>query len=245
MTDELMLMVFDYLPDSDLDKCRQVCKKWLAIANDEFFLASRTPPPPEACGQKAWETIGKVTNIRRLPSRIRQILDSPCPIWQGEPIKDTHILFWLPTTVNGQAHTINNIGTLVPMPGKKSGYSYIWGLVKIKLGNEPNPTGKWLLMTKTTLPGTDEEKMDIVMEKIKELNEKAKTDYRMFTPLEAITGCFLEFKRSGSRLYSYMFTRCSTIVGGYRIYVGSTFDGLDVGDSHTTSGSGVGVLREI
>jgi hypothetical protein len=244
LPEELMLEVFSYLPDSALGRCRQVCKKWLGLASDERFLASLEPP--EAFGQKALNTlIGKVTNIRRLPTNIRQILDSPCPIWDEKTVKDTHILFWYPTSVNDAPHTINHIGKLVSMPGKDTGYELIWDRIVAEFGSVPNPTGKWLLMTKKVLPGTEWTSLDQKMDVIKRLNKKAKTEYRMFKPLEVITGCFAEFKRSGTSLYSNI-TLCDQRVRGHHLIL-IVFDsgGLRVNALHGSDCRGCGVLREI
>lgn len=207
---ELTSAVFSYLSESVLGKCRQVCTKWRDIANDNGFLTSRGQPP-EAFGGKGWYKMGKVTIDRRLPSNIRQILDSPCPIREGKTIKETHILFWNPTTVSGQNNTMNKmIGTLLPMISGQSNYNVLSSFILNSIGDVPNPTGKWLLLSKEPLLGTASLSLTEKMDHIKLLNDAGKTNYRMFTALEVTTACYVAHIQSNGqeRLYKSSPTIC-------------------------------------
>lgn len=256
---ELMCVVFSHLSDSELGKCRRVCKRWREIANDDGFLTV-IGQPPEAFGQKGWYKTGKVIVNRRLPSNIRQILDSPCPIREGKTIKETHILFWNPTTVNGQNHTMNKmIGTLLPMISEQSSYNFLSSFVLNSIGDVPNPTGKWLLLSKEPLLGTACLSLTEKIDHIKRLNDAGKTNYRMFTGLEVVTACYVAHIQSNGqeRLYNTSPTICQdriiqnvSFLGtcDYPVFVSFNQFGLTVDtcrDGQNEDDFGAGVVMEL
>ena len=51
-----------------------------------------------------------------LPPDIHQILASPCPIWPGKTIQETHMLTLIPATVNNQPFTLKTLGELIKQP---------------------------------------------------------------------------------------------------------------------------------
>src|ERR1700690_3748393 len=111
LPDEIIQKIFSYLSDSALGNCCQVSKTWNAIAGEESFRDSLYSEPAIAFGKEKWKKhFGAVGRISRLPENIDEILESPCPIHEGQKIKDTHILVYIPKQINGQPHTANHIG---------------------------------------------------------------------------------------------------------------------------------------
>ena len=197
---ELIQHIFSYLDDSELEKCRQVCKQWQELGSDEIFLKTRYSEPDEAFGLKKWETlIGKVEQVPHLHSEIKKILESPCPIHEGKNIKDTHILFYNPKQVNGQPHTINNIEKLISRYG--TGYGMFWKQGRDEHGDTPNKKGEWILMTRDILPESGNKTYTEQQILIENLSKKAQIEYQAPKLIEAITGIFIEFVNSRTRLY--------------------------------------------
>ena len=252
---ELIQHIFSYLEDSELGKCRQVCKQWQALGSDEAFLKKRYSEPEEAFGKKKWETyIGKIEEVPHLPREIKKILESPCPIWgkEGKKIKDTHILFYNPQQVNGQSHTVNNIEKLVKSSkeGNATVYRYIFCMIANEYGDTPNEKGEWILMTKDVLPGSRNKTYDKQQSLVKDLSKKAQVEYLVPKLTEAITGIFAEFVRSGTCLYSnnpWTYTRCQEQIVGNPLVVGGFAPGGLFICSLSRFGSGncgVGALRK-
>jgi len=72
LPDEMIQKIFFYLDDSELRKCRQVCRKWQELASDEYFLKTRYSEPLEAFGKDKWDTlIGKIGEVPHLPNNIK------------------------------------------------------------------------------------------------------------------------------------------------------------------------------
>ena len=77
-------------------------------------------------GAAQWETyFGDIGAEPPLPPDILEILTSPCPIWSGKKIGETHLLVLIPETVNGEALTFNRLGELIKCPKQGHSTQYI------------------------------------------------------------------------------------------------------------------------
>jgi hypothetical protein len=249
LPDEIIQKIFFPLTDRELGACRVVCRDWQALASDESFLKSRYTEPAVAFGKEKWAHIGKVEEVPHLPDNIDDILESPCPIWEGKKIKETHVLVYKPQQVNDQPHTINNIGKLVLIEGKATDYRYIWDAIVNEHGNTPVEKGEWVLMTKDVLPGSRNKSYTEQQTLVRNLSEKAHVEYQVPKLIDAITCIFAEYVSSKTRLYSdtpLTYTRCQEQTKGFQLVVGGFAPGgLCVIYCHFVCDfGGVGVLRK-
>ena len=244
--DEIIQKIFFTLKDSELGRCHRVCKRWKVLASDEVFLKTRYPEA--AFGEDKWKAIGKIGKVPRLPNNINEILEGPCPIYEGKKIKDTHILAYKPKQVNVQPLTVNNIGTLFPIQGNATGYRNIWSEIITEHGNTPVEKEEWLLMTKDVLPGSRNKSYTEQQTLVKNLSEKAQAEYQVPKLIDAITCIFAEYASSGTRLYStdpWTYTRCQEKIRGYQSIVGGFAPaGLIVDNYFVGDDIGVGALRK-
>src|SRR5258708_619998 len=94
----------------------RVIVEYLKSENDDFLF-----------GERDWETlVGRVAPAPALPPNIEAILQGPCPFFPGKKVKETHLLVYMPTTVNEQPLTLERLGELAKryFPGSKTGYQY-------------------------------------------------------------------------------------------------------------------------
>ena len=252
MSDEVIQHVFSFVDDGTLGKVKQVCKDWLVLATDEVFLKALYREPAEAFGEEMWKThIGEIEQPPRLPLNIKKTLASPCPIWDGKKIKETHILVYRPERINGKPNTVNNIGKLVPMDGKPTGYRFICDVEEH--GDTPATEGKWLLMTKDVLPGSLGKRYADQQELVKQLSQQTGVEYEVPHLLDTITCIFAEYKRSGKYLYgNNTYTRCQERATqgwpqGWPLLAGGfACEGLFVyGSCFNDDDYGVGALRKV
>jgi hypothetical protein len=200
---------------------------------------------PRIFGKADWEKhIGTVGDEPLLPPDIEQIMNGPCPFWEGKKVHETHLLVLVPEAVYGKPLTLGLLGELVqnPLQGHETEYNYF------NLGDyqdSPAPASHWALMTRDVLPGSRSKRY-----KEQQAIAQSKPGYQIPTLLDAVTVVFMEYVRSGRRLYSntpWTFTRCQEkytenqqlVIGGF------STDGLDVIDSgFGLECDGVGGLRK-
>lgn len=177
--------------------------------------------PDIAFGKAAWaKHFGDVGVEPPLPPNIEQLLNGPCPIWQGKTVRETHLLVLVPQTVNGQPLTLKLLGELVqkPLQGNATKYrSFYLGEYK----DPPAPASHWALVTRDVLPGS-RSKPYAEQQKI----AQGYSGYQVPTILDATTAILMEYVRSGTRLYGdnpWTYTRSQEkynknwqlIVGGF------------------------------
>ncbi len=209
----------------------------------------RRPNIPYAMFGKAnWaEHLGDIGIEPSLPSDIEAIMNSPCPYWPGQKVKDTHILVLIPQTVNGKPLTLRSLGDLVKAHDQpyKTQYRYFWPEALKEYGDTPAGPSRWMLMTKDVIPGS-RGKSPIEQQK---LMSKENREPKM---LEAAVCIFMELFRSGTRIFGntiITYTRCkeTTSDGDLLAVGGFSLDGLHIDDCDAVGASEVGVaaLREL
>eukprot|EP00540_Astrosyne_radiata_P000297 CAMPEP_0116823504 /NCGR_PEP_ID=MMETSP0418-20121206/875_1 /TAXON_ID=1158023 /ORGANISM="Astrosyne radiata, Strain 13vi08-1A" /LENGTH=1063 /DNA_ID=CAMNT_0004451765 /DNA_START=1006 /DNA_END=4194 /DNA_ORIENTATION=- len=103
--------------------------------------------PTMAFGASAWkEYIGDVGAEPPLPANIDEILDGPCPFWEGKRVRDTHILTMIPSHVNGQSFSLDLLGELIehPLTGPATKYGYYYSAVKSNYGTQSPDHSYWV-----------------------------------------------------------------------------------------------------
>ena len=108
--DELILEIFSYLSFDDLATLRLVSKTWNQIATDEKLTKKKEIYTKIAFGNDKWARCfgddmvkdeDRDEEFASLPWNIAGILESRCPVYPDQRIKDTHMLVRLPKTLNG------------------------------------------------------------------------------------------------------------------------------------------------
>jgi hypothetical protein len=170
-------------------------------------------------GAKEWERyFGEVGETPPLPSDIVEILDSPCPFWQGKQVKDTHLLVLIPAAVNDKPFTLNLLGELVQNPkqeNRSTAYRYYNTDVQQELGHQSTDGSYWILMTRCILPNTST--MDYPTQKtwVAMHADRMQLPYTMPHALEAATAILSHYVCSGERLYTddlCTWTRCQELI---------------------------------
>lgn len=179
------------------------------------------PTPPMAFGEEEWKMyFGDVGEVDRLPRNIEEILNAPCPYWQGR-VRDTHLLTWIPRTVNGQVLTHTTLEKMIQQP--LSGYPA--ELADICTGGNDDTEvtrGHWALLTKWILSGSggiDGSK--------KLLGEGLLIPpYQPPSIFDAGVSILMHHARTGERLYRETFTYCTEKEwdGPWHLSVGGFYD---------------------
>jgi hypothetical protein len=198
-------IIFRNLSLHALGTCSLVCKVWREIAEKQittFF-------PDKAFGPKEWFIYfgAHLGNIPRLPTNITEILSSPCLFWLGKKVHETHLLVLVPQTINDQPLTLKTLGELVnkPLIGPATQYSLF------NLGEYTDPAAPpshWVLMTRDVI---EESRNKTYPDQQTVLSQKGHGVYAMPNILDATVCIFMEYVRSGTRLYSDSpgtWTRC-------------------------------------
>jgi hypothetical protein len=143
-------------------------------------------------------------------------------------VHETHLLVLVPETVNGQPLTLKTLGELVekPLTGSATQYS------NFELGKYTDPaapSSHWALMTCDVIEeGLDKSCLD----QQTLLSQKGHGVYAVPTILDATVCIFMEYFRSGIRLYSSPWTwiRCQEkYPADLQLFVGGFYEGgLDV-----------------
>jgi hypothetical protein len=226
----------------------------IALNPIKDLSSGKSSLPAMTFGKALWEKyIGDVGVEPPLPADIDQILDAPCPFWPGKKVSETHVLVLIPQTVNEKPLNLKLLGELVqkPLQGNTTKYNY---LDLGKYIDPAAPKSHWALMTRDVIEGTRSKSYSSQQALITRYSQQTKAAYEVPTVLDAAVCIFMEYVRTGTRLYSdspRTYTRCQEkydpkwqqlVVGGF------SAAGLRVRDSHDISNGeshGVGGLRNL
>jgi hypothetical protein len=165
------------------------------------------------------------------------ILDSPCPFWPDQLVKDTHLLVLIPATVGGVPFTLTQLRKLIKHPkngGHSTRYRHYSNLVKSQIGEESPPRSYWLLMTREILPDSRDKTYDAQKALVAAYASKLGLPYEMPHALEAAAAILLHHACEGERLFGdapRTYTQCQEKVNKNRfpVFVGGfSSGGLDV-----------------
>jgi hypothetical protein len=199
--------------------------------------------------QLTWsQYFGEVGAVPPLPTNIGEVLNSPCPFWEGKQVKDTHLLVLVPATVDGKPFTLDLLVDLIESPkggGSKTKCNYYDSEVQKELGTKSPGGSYWVLMTRDVLPGSQRKTYDDQKALV-----AAHVHYDMPYALEAATAILVHHARTGERLYTdalWTYTRCQEKVNENKYEVVVSYiesAGLDVGRSKRSS-RGVACCRKL
>ncbi len=176
-------------------------------------------------GESEWTTFcGRVDPAPPLPSDFSDIWNGPCPIYSGKKINETHMLVYIPATIDGKPFTLKKLGEIAKrfFPKTGRGFEYITPSIFDKLG-EKSTESRWVLMTKDVLRGSRNKNYAKQRKIVARLAEKS-LGYKVPDALEAAT-CILAqyFFDSKTRSFSnelWTYTRCEEEIQGDQVIVG-------------------------
>ena len=178
---------------------------------------------------------GEVGAVPPLPPNIAEILGSPCPVWPGKTVGETHKLVLVPGTVNGPPLTLDLLGELIRIPrqGNATKYRYYDSEVKKEHGKS-SYRAHWILMTKDVIPGS----RDKSYAEQKAMVTGLVGGYQVPTLLEAAVCILMEHVETGRRLFSddpWTYTRCQEKVKDYQTVAGGLRRTASASSSATTT----------
>ena len=208
-------------------------------------------------GKTVWERYyGAVGEEPTLPADIEAMMNSACPFWPGNKLKDTHLLVLIPSHVAGKPLTLDYLSELIKQPqGEGYGTKYVgyWDEAREAIGSQSPDSSYWVLMTRGVLPGSRDKIYQDQRALVADHASHTGLAYEVPGALEAAVVVLLHHVRSGERLYLYSdrgctHTRCrENVVEDFQMVVGGfSSEGLDV-DAHTSYGTdihGIAGLRK-
>jgi hypothetical protein len=235
-------IIFSNLSLPELGACSRVCKVWKEMAQKHINAFTHE----KAFGPKEWFTYfgAHLRNVPRLPLNIAEILNTFCPFLIDKKVFETSLLVLVPETVQGQPLTLKTLGELVKKPLKGNATKYDYFFVD-EYNDYPSPCSHWVLMTRDVIDGSRNKSC----KDHQSLLEKHVV-YEVPHILDAAVCIFMEYIRTGTRLYSNSpstFTSCQEkddynwqlAVGGFGPR------GLSVGSGGGNECTGVGGLRKL
>jgi hypothetical protein len=220
---------------------------------DHFSSSSSSSTIPSvAFGKAEWATyFGDVGVEPLLPPDIGDILASPCPIYSGKTIGETHMLVLIPETIKGKPLTLKSFGNLIrrPKEGHKTQYGKCRNRVIDQHGDTKVSNSHWVLMTKDVIPNTQNKSYEEQCEVLQTLSQKAKAEYEVPRLLDATVAILMHYVSKGERLYPHdpwTYTRCQESIEGSQTAVGGFFpEGLSLYYSYFNDQYGLAGLRKL
>lgn len=178
-------------------------------------------------GERDWERFaGRVTTAPSLPPNIEEILHGPCPCFPGKQVRETHLLVYLPTALDGQPLTLKSLGELAKryLPRSNTGYNLLYHEIVKQLGDTPLAKSSWALMTTDVLPGSRYRSYAEQQGLVTALAARTLAAYEVPRTLEAAICILTHYFKNQTRLFNVFpqptYTRCQENVNGNPIYVG-------------------------
>lgn len=152
----------------------------------------------ECLGEYEWNTlIGRVDPEPPLPENFSLIWESPCPIFQGKKVYETHWLIYIPYKVDEKPLTLINFGEMTKRHFPENNllgcyYSIAQGCLKAA-GNKSIARPCWILMTKRGYR--------IAYTNFSQWNKNGEK-YRLIGPLEAVISNVMNYLISNNKSHS-------------------------------------------
>lgn len=251
---ELLVEIFSYLKANEAEEGFKVNQAWRKLAEDPFllknFIFNELVFGPEKWAEKYVEVDAKEASSA-LPADMFDILNGPCEAFPGKKVWQTHMLVWIPGSINGRPLTLNSLGELAKkyFPNLLTGYSGILdGIVK-EYADKPYDSSRWVLMTKDVLLGSRNKIYVVQQAIVANLAKRTGIPYEVPKVLEAAVCIYAQYFSSRKRLFSFRpwkltFLRCyehQIIAGNFKQ------EGIEVSlfDDDTVSESvGIAALRK-
>ncbi len=234
LNDDVCKKIFYEFNFKELRKVSTVAKNWNKLINDKELI-KKIISSKFCFNWEHWDKFADMGNMSRteyetafrlIPDSIFSFLQGPCPLSKNKNVMDTHILVWIPKTLNEKSLTINYFGDLlkqIPQFSRFSeGYKMIWSDVKELEGNKTIESG-FVLMTKNNIPGSYSQPYKLQEKMVKDLNKKYSTCYEIVKAADAVICIYAEYLKTGERLfpaYPWEETRCQEKISEEYITIG-------------------------
>jgi hypothetical protein len=180
-----------------------------------------------------------LSRLKALPARIPplsrnfcQTLDSPCPIYEGKKVRETHILMLILQEFRSLNHLEKNIlkpyAEIHHRNENPLRFNHFDENARQEYGDAPFKPTHWVLMPKKILPGSRCESSQEQIKMIKELNAKAPITYEIISLQDVVSAFFLHQVATEERLCPIehqllTYTHVQESVGRFGVLVGSFF----------------------
>ncbi len=176
-------------------------------------------------GKKQWETyFGEIGKEPPLPKDIYEILNSPCPIFLGKKVRETHMLVLIPETVNGKPLNLTTLEELVKAPKEGHATQYsddISGeILNDEHANQATAKSHWALMTMDVIPESRNKSYSDQHDLITELAKQTGINYEVPNVLDVAICILMHYIGDGKRLFTddpLTCTRCQENVQGSQL----------------------------
>jgi|GEM_PF-6501979 len=266
LSSEIISYIFSWLNLNDSITVSLVNKKWRKSAiSPQKLAAIKKVYLEQAFGSDKWmsyfnfnvqgqeeqiiknlDTKGEFSSF---PLNVIEMLQSPCPAYPGMEVGKTHLLVWIPKTINNEPLTVTSFGKLVNKfyltnrPRASSPYETRW-FSMAETFDKPLERSYWGLVTRDTLENSHGKAYPIQKSLVKNL-KGASTDYEVPQVMEAIVALFADYlKCDGYKEDQYLCahtTRCEGRMGENQVILtegvcGTTFLAMDEPDSVLQTG---------
>ena len=166
-----------------------------------------------AFGAEKWNKyFGDIGVEPPLPPNIEYVLNSPCLFWPDKKVRDTHLLFLVPATVDGKPLTLNSLQELIQKPkeGYKTQYRYYNDFIKNELGNQ-STSSHWVLMTRDVIPGSRSKPYEDQKKLVATHAKNSGQPYELPKALDVTIGILIEHVQTATKLYNdnpWAYNRC-------------------------------------
>lgn len=205
--------------------------------------------PTMAFGALKWEQyFGLKVEEPKLPPDINDILEGPCPIFNGKKVAETHFLTLIP-----EGMTLAYLQTLTqnPRQGNKIGFRDR-GIAWDQYSQIPTDKTHWVLMTNDVIPDSRKKSWEAQQALPAKLTWQ---EYELLSGIDAGICLLIQYVETGLRFYSFdslTWTRCVEQVkdGSYEwpLAIGGFKDGAGLRvfylGAHEMGFFGVGLCRK-
>lgn len=202
----------------------------------DFLMFHPTELPEGVHGKKDWNARGvDVGHVPPPPKALLEALNEPCPIAKdGSKMIDTHVILWMPSTLNGEPIDVNNLEKMAQSDAfgeNKMGYDFIYDPIRTDAAiNQSLEGGYWLALYKKPVAGGQS-----FSDQKKYIADNC-PGYEVPKTREVIACSFMQYGCSGdkkerilARENAVCYSRCEEEIEGYQVDVGSLdSSGLDV-----------------
>lgn len=249
---DILTKIFEEFDLKNLYRISSVCKTWQTLTHDGLLI-KKIIYHNHAVNPHHWNHFfGKGTiadsgmskAFDTLSSKTFEVLKSSSLAFANKLIMDTHILIWIPETINGKELTVNNFMDLVKMKMNQGSY-YIWPQVKNLIGDKPI-TSRFVLISKFIIPGSLNKSYDEQKDLVSILNKRGNIFWKIPLIGESVICTYLYYFKTGKSIFNEnpeLYSRCEEEMRDLHLITGA-FDplGLYIGCSKNARCDVIGII---
>lgn len=158
----------------------------------------------EIFGKAEWARyFGDIGTEPPLPRDINRILNSPCPIFQGKKVGESHVLVLIPKMIDGEQLTIGTLEKLARAPkgGGKATSLFVFDEYANEYWLRTTDEPHWMLMTKDVIEGSRNRSYAEQQGLVADLAKRTGIGYEVPRLLEAAICILMRYVSTGERLF--------------------------------------------